>query len=286
MTDLENVIRNTIDTVAEVASSNIDREEYPYAPSLSNVASLTTLPENSRSIEVVETTSRFSSALWFNIVQQQDIILAGLGGIGSYVAFLLGRVRPRKLVMFDSDIVEIGNMSGQMFTSNDVGEYKVRAAFEKLNSYSNYYARYVTLRYSSSSETTNIMICGFDNMEARKVFYENWKRHVSYMPQSEKGKCLFIDGRLAAESFQVFCIKGDDTYYQEVYERDWLFSGDEADATVCSYKQTSYMANMIASIMNNLFINFCANQADPLFPRDVPFLTSYEGDMMYFKTEY
>ena len=34
------------------------------------------IPENSKSLEVSEITSRFSSAIWFKRIQKQDIILA------------------------------------------------------------------------------------------------------------------------------------------------------------------------------------------------------------------
>ena len=63
-----------------------------------------------------------------------------------------------------------------------------------------------------------------------------------------------------------------------------MFSDAQADATVCSYKQTTYMANMIGSIIVNLFTNFVANEIVPLI-RELPFLTSYEADTMHFKTE-
>ncbi len=39
--------------------------------------------------------------------------------------------------------------------------------------------------------------------------------------------CLFIDGRLAAEEFQVFCIKGSDNYSMHRYSHDYLFSDEE-----------------------------------------------------------
>ncbi len=45
------------------------------------------------------------------------------------------------------------------------------------------------------------------------------------------------------------------------------------------------MANMIGSVMVNLFVNFVANECDPVFPRDVPFLTTYDASTMYFKVE-
>ena len=105
------------------------------------------------------------------------------------------------------------------------------------------------------------------------------------MPIEERKNCLFIDGRLAAEEFQVLCIKGDDTYNIKRYNKEFLFSDREADETICSYKQTTFMANMIASVMVNLFVNFVANQCEPLIDRDLPFYTDYNAENMFYKTE-
>ena len=90
---------------------------------------------------------------------------------------------------------------------------------------------------------------------------------------------------MAAEEFQVFCIQGNDIRAMELYEKEWLFDDSEAEETLCSYKQTTFMANMIGSIIVNLFVNFVANECEPLFPRDVPFLTTYDASNMYFKVE-
>lgn len=234
-----------------------------------------------------ESTSRFSSAIWYDKIQEQAIILAGLGGIGSYVAFLLSRMHPRSMFIYDDDVVDASNLSGQMFMRADVGRLKTVATRNNLAAFSDYRDLFaVDDRFTASSQPGDIMICGFDNMEARRTFFKAWSQHVkSYADISDRGKCLFIDGRLAAESFQVLCIKGDDPYAMEKYEEHWLFSDSEAEETICSYKQTSFCANMIASVMVNCFVNFIANQCDPLIPRDVPFFTEYDASMMFFKTE-
>lgn len=242
------------------------------------------IPVNSTSILVNEQTSRFSSALWFDNVQSKNVTLAGLGGIGSYVAFLLGRIHVHQICLYDDDIVEAGNMSGQLYQNSQVGRSKVRGTCELLCQFSSYYnTAAFEERFSPTSTPTDIMICGFDSMEARRIFYDRWKQWVAAKSAEDKGKCLFIDGRLAAESFQIFCIKGDDEYSMKRYETDWLFDDSEADETICSYKQTSFMANMIGSLMVNLFVNFCANECDPLVPRDLPFLTEYTAETFYFK---
>jgi hypothetical protein len=68
------------------------------------------------------------------------------------------------------------------------------------------------------------------------------------------------------------------------YETKWLFTDAEADVTICSYKQTSFMASMIGSMIVNLFVNFVTNLNDPLFKRDLPFLTEYTGSTIFLNT--
>ena len=244
------------------------------------------IPINSGSLLVDESTSRFSSAIWYEAIQKKTIILAGVGGIGSYVGFLLARMRPTALFIYDPDIVETVNMSGQLYSREDVGSYKVSALSTMISKYCDYNSVFaIPERFDESNEASDIMICGFDNMAARKIFFNKWLDHVRSKSEAERANCLYIDGRLAAEEFQVLCIKGDDEFNINRYKKEFLFSDVEADATVCSYKQTTFMANMIASVIVNLFVHFAANQCESLIDRDLPLYTTYNAETMYYKTE-
>ena len=244
------------------------------------------IPTNSATLLVDEATSRFSSAIWYENIQKKTVILAGVGGIGSYVGFLLARMKPASMFIYDDDIVEAVNMSGQLYGQSDLGRPKVSALAEMIRNYAGYSSVFaISERFTNESEASDIMICGFDNMAARKLFFNKWLSYVQSKSEEERKNCLFIDGRLAAEEFQVLCIKGDDEYNINRYSNEYLFSDAEADETICSYKQTTFCANMIASYMVNLFVNFCANQCEPLIDRDLPFLTTYNAETMYLKTE-
>lgn len=243
-----------------------------------------TISLNSESLLQDDSTARFSSAVWYEEIQKKVIILAGLGGIGSYVAFLLARMKPRSLFLYDDDDVEFVNMSGQLYGCTDVGNKKVNAIANMISNYAGYNSVFaIPEKFTDVCEASDIMICGFDNMQARKTFFKKWLNHVNSKSEEEQKHCLFIDGRLAAEELQVFCIQGDDDYNKANYE-NYLFSDDEADETVCSYKQTTFMANMIGSIIVNLFTNFVANEIMEGL-RDLPFKTSFEAESMMFKTE-
>ena len=243
--------------------------------------------EGMENMTELESTQRFSSAIWHKKIQEQEIVLAGVGGIGSYVLFLLSRMKPRQIYAYDPDTVEYVNLAGQLYSRNDIGRSKVESVTRMVHIYSDYYgvSSYME-RFTETSPTKNIMICGFDNMTARKLFYSRWKAHVnSKASDEEKAKCLFIDGRLNAEEFQVLCITGNNPYAMQKYESNWLFDDSQVEEAVCSYKQTTYMANMIGSVMVNLFTNFCANMCNPLVERDIPFISRYDGSTMFFKTE-
>lgn len=155
------------------------------------------IPENSESLLVDRTTSRFSSAIWYNAIREKIIILAGVGGIGSNLGFLLSRMKPKALFIYDPDNVDIANMSGQLYSIGDVGYHKVDALSNMVRNYCDYHNIYaISENYDDSSAANNIMICGFDNMIARKVFFISWLNYVMDMPEEKRKDCLFIDGRI------------------------------------------------------------------------------------------
>lgn len=244
------------------------------------------LAPNSPTLLMDESTTRFSGAEWFNEIQKKSIIFGGIGGIGSNCCFQIARMHPAAMFLYDDDRVETVNMAGQLFSRDDVGKTKVDAIADMITAYTNAQNIYaINDRFTEyTAEAGDIMMCGFDNMEARKTFFLAWQNHVGHKPEEERKNCLFLDGRLSIDTLQVFCLTGDDTVNMERYSKEFLFSDADADETVCSMKQTTYLACMIGSIMTNLFTNWCANNLDPIIPYDLPFFTEYDAQNMIFKT--
>lgn len=259
---------------------------FPTLPTSSTEPTSTPLPLNSPSLLVDEATTRFSGASWFDEMQKSRVIIAGIGGIGSNVAFQLARMAPANITLYDDDVVERVNMAGQLYSTNDIGQRKVDAIASMISAYT--LARQVNAvssKFTDSTEAGDIMICGFDNMVARKTFYNSWKRHIQTLIPDSRAKCLFLDGRLSIDTLQIFCIQGDDKVSMDRYETEFLFSDFQAEHTVCSMKQTTYLACMIGSLMVNLFTNFIANSLNPIIPYDLPFFTEYDSPNMLFKTQ-
>lgn len=239
------------------------------------------------SIKIVQANyARFKGADWFEIVQKQRIVLAGLGGIGSYVSLLLARLGPSELYLYDDDIFESHNMSGQFVGSNDVGKAKATVAMERAIEFGNYLPSLYLSKYEyGKGVKLPVMICGFDNMKARKDYYKSWKDYVQSGEVDPK-ECLFIDGRLLAEEYQIICITGDDTYSQEDYEKVYLFDDEDVEEEDCTLKQTSHVAIMIASKMVAYFINFCNNLSEDNFPRRLPYFTHHNSLMNTYEFNY
>ena len=110
-------------------------EEESVATTENNTPDNTKIPLNSPTLLIDESTTRFSGAEWFNEIQKARIIIAGIGGIGSNVAFQLARMIPANLTLYDDDNVEMVNMAGQLFCSNDIGEAKVNAIANMIHNY-------------------------------------------------------------------------------------------------------------------------------------------------------
>ena len=96
------------------------------------------LPSNSETLNVDETSARFSGATWYERIQTKKVALAGLGGIGSWVALMLARVKVEWIYLWDPDTVETVNMAGQLFGNSDIGSHKASAVTSCIMNYADY----------------------------------------------------------------------------------------------------------------------------------------------------
>ena len=283
---VENADPDVNDTDEEEETSDTDNAIEEEPSTQQEVTGGQEIPLNSPTLLIDESTSRFSGAEWFSEIQKKRILVGGCGGIGSNLVFQLARMVPANITIYDDDIVEMANMAGQLYSYDDVGMAKVTAIHNMISKYTSMYqVNAVKEKFTPSTEAGDIMMCGFDNMRARKTFFNSWYDHIKDKSEEEKAKCLYLDGRLSMDTLQILCIRGDDAYNINRYQCEFLFSDFEADETICSMKQTTYLACMIGSLMVNLFTNFVAGTLDPIIPYDLPFFTEYDAQSMIFKTE-
>lgn len=206
---------------------------------------------------------RFQAAPWFNKLPKVTIV--GAGGIGSWTTTLLSRAGCPDILICDMDRYEAHNIAGQLCLTSAVSMNKAESlsklaaqlgCTDKISPYPKEYGPMFA---------RDVMVAAVDNMRARKQMFEDWKKR--------KTRELFVDGRLLAEHFQIFCVKPGQ---EEEYEK-YLFKDEEVDDEACSYKQTSHAAACIGSYITSFIINYTANKVEGVQAYFVPFY--YENIM-------
>jgi molybdopterin/thiamine biosynthesis adenylyltransferase len=215
-------------------------------------------------------TVRFSDLEWYQ--PNVEVVLGGLGGIGSYLAYFLGRIECH-LYVYELDTIDETNMGGQFYSTNNIGQTKAESIKLKLIDYCNNHNVQVLGKFEHDSMVCPICFSAFDNMEARKMMFNNWCQL--------EDKELFIDGRMNAENFEIYVITPDriDRY------KETLFDDSEVEDAPCSAKATSHCGGMIGSMITALFTNYLTNKKFGEEVRDLPFKTQMDIALMMLNTE-
>ena len=224
--------------------------------------------------------SRFSDAPWMKNIQEQIVVIGGAGGIGSWLTLLLSRMGP-EIVVYDFDKIEEHNIGGQWFKKGDIGSTKVSALRNNVRDFSNIDVSAMNEKVTDETLVSAYCFSAFDNMEARKDLFNAWKKANKDNPNA-----LFIDGRLAAEQWEIYCIRNtpeDIAYYENP---EILFEDSEIPDAPCTMKQTSHFAAQIASFMSEFFTNHLTNVNSGELERRLPKKVSYIGQLNIFKSEY
>lgn len=204
---------------------------------------------------------RFSSTPWFH--PGISVIIGGVGGIGSWLAFFLGR-QECKIYVHDMDNVDETNLGGQLYGGNHIGMSKENAVATLIEGFSGNENVHKMGKFTKDSFASPIMFSSFDNMAARKLMFDKWCEQAD--------RAIFIDGRMLCESAQILAVtKGREDRYREE-----LFDDSEVEDLDCSNKATSHCGAMTASYMVATLNNFVANKKTKLDMREVPFKTTFE----------
>lgn len=165
---------------------------------------------------------------------------------------------------------------GQLVRQQDIGKLKTEATKEIIQEFSPDCEIETNGEYKENSMTNDIVICGFDNMKARKIAYINWKMNVLTTAPDDRYKLFFMDGRLNPEQLQIFCISGNRTDLMDRYEEQYLFSDENVPEGDCTFKQTSHSAAMIAGHMVAFLTNWAFNVGKKgKSVRTIPFYFQY-----------
>jgi molybdopterin/thiamine biosynthesis adenylyltransferase len=227
--------------------------------------------------------TRFQGAPWYKN-EKESISLVGAGGIGSWAAFFISSIG-HHLEIYDDDFVDDTNLGGQLYAVSDIGNSKVTAVREMCYKFRDNANIEEKSRYRGQS-TYNIVIGAVDNMKARKSIAESFYSNIGfpYDDDDTPTHAILIDGRMTAESFQVFAINSRKRFMQ--YREEWLFSDDEAPDGLCSYKATSHVGAHIGAVITEVLNNHLANYYSGSNDRAVPFMTQVDTPFMLCRDTY
>lgn len=226
----------------------------------------------SEKTEINQRTIRFSDAPWY--IPKVPVLIGGAGGIGSWLSVLLAR-QDLDLYIYDFDSLELNNLGGQLFETQQVGQYKVDALQNNIARLTGNICTIYNERYDENSMSNPIVFSAFDNMKARKIMFEEWLELALSEKYLNKA-CVFIDGRLLSESGKVFTVTKHN--YEEY--RKWLWEDSDIADQPCTFKATSHASAIIAGLMVAAFNNYTTNMKEGMLVRETPFLTEFELPLM------
>ena len=212
-------------------------------------------------------TNRFKDAPWYLNSTEENILLIGVGGIGSNALFALSKTIPATYWIFDPDKVEEINIGTQHFNKNQINNFKVSAVRSNCNNQSNCIINVFSDKYSN--EYKPIMITGLDNMKTRKEVYDEWRTHDD--------REILIDGRLRANLYEIYVVTPGK---EEEYEKT-LFEDSEVDDGPCTFKQTAYFGMLIGARITQVLVNYLTNKYSEDAPCNVPFKIQEFGEPFY-----
>lgn len=212
----------------------------------------------------------FKDAGWYPVTE--PIVVVGAGGIGSWLSLYLSRISTGDIIIFDHDEIEQHNLGGQLFATEDVGLTKVQSLQNTAKRYSGKDIIAFADKFTEEDGlTAPIMFSAVDNMKARKIIFERWK--------AQEDKEIFIDGRLEAETYQVYVVTPDKC---DEYEKT-LFEDAEVETLNCTYKQTSQIAGRIAVEMVGVLTNYLTNKRKGIKLTKVPFRIEWIQMLMRYE---
>lgn len=172
----------------------------------------------------------------------KKIIIIGAGGIGSWTALALLKMGCINVTVLDFDGIEEHNLGSQIYNTNDIGKEKVNALKDKLVPLVSQEPQILNKKWTPSFNLTkyDIVISAVDSITVRGEMFNNLIKN--------KFKGYFIDGRMAANEINLYCINIEDKNHIALY-KDTLFKPEEALPIPCSARAVIYNCFVISGLI-------------------------------------
>jgi len=196
----------------------------------------------------------FNESLW------RPVVIIGLGGIGSWVAFELAKMGARELWFFDYDRVEVHNACYAVYGRHQAGspskpgKKKVEAMKRFLHRWESYgkFGRDLEIKIFDRAPTAQdnfpelcIVVVVVDDMDVRK---EIWEKNIRLNPHV----LYLVEARMGAEASMIYTIRpmndSDAGFYSSP---SILYPQSIASRETCAEQSFVYTAAMTGSIITS-----------------------------------
>lgn len=177
------------------------------------------------------------------------VSVLGVGAVGRQVAIQLAGIGVQNICIVDPDTVELSNVTTQAYLRSEVGMPKVEAMASLLRAIEpsiSVSAEFRGATRADCGKKGGVVFCCVDSIELRRRFFGFSKIAPA---------ALWLDGRMLAETLQVFAAHPGNEHSAKLYEQT-LFSHEEAEEGRCTARVTLYVANITAGLMVHQFARF------------------------------
>lgn len=174
-------------------------------------------------------------------LQDTQVTIIGVGGIGSPTALALAKMGVGHLIIFDGDTVTNHNLPNQLYRTSDLGKNKVDALAEILAEFSQ--TEVVSIaEFFERQSVRGIVISGVDSMATRKKILEAIRMKPSITH--------YIEARMGGQSGMIYtinpCLSADLRAYETT-----LYSDEAAQELPCTQRAIMYNVFVIAGLIGN-----------------------------------
>lgn len=164
--------------------------------------------------------------------------IIGVGATGSFDALALAKLGISDIHIWDDDVVEIKNTSGQIYGLDDDKRYKVAALGDIIHRLANIEVTEHNKRWNGQP-LNGIVIIGVDSIDTRREIFES----VKFKPNVH----LVVDHRIGGHHAQVFMFSPTDIDAIEDFETT-LFKSENAAQLPCTLRSVIDINWFVASM--------------------------------------